>query len=112
MIELPPVPAEQPTHEQSGYRPAIVVQDDPSQGALPTVVIVPTTTRPGATRFGTTFVLTPSPTNGLKAPSVVLTFQIRALDRARVKKVVGRLSESEMGELDARLRNLLKLPAH
>ena len=65
------------------------------------MVIVPTTTRPGAARFGTTFSLRPTPTNGLKAESVVLTFQIRALDQVRVKKEVGRLSESEMDELDA-----------
>jgi len=41
--------------------------------------------------------------------SVVLTHQVRAIDRRRIKKVVGRLSDADVGTLEGQLSELLGL---
>jgi mRNA interferase MazF len=70
-----------PGHAQAGERPAIIVQADPFITSLPTVLIVPFTSTPGAARLDGTLVIQPEPQNGLSLPSVALVFQLRALDK-------------------------------
>ena len=104
-----PRPAGSPGREQFGQRPAVVVQDELQSAGLETIVVVRLTSRLAAARFVGSFVVQPSPTNGLSVPSVVLTHQVRAIDKHRITGVIGRLGERETAILDAALRKLLRL---
>jgi len=108
LVELPP-PAGPSGREQFGTRPAIVVQDQASFANLSTVLIVPLTSRLSAARFPGSFVVSPTSTNGLDAESVVLTHQLRAIDRRRIQRVIGRLADDQMVTLESEVRRLLHL---
>lgn len=107
-VELP-IPSGRPGHEQVGYRPAIVVQADPTGTALPTTMIVPLTANLNALRFPHTVRVDPSPQNGLVKSSVLLIFQLRAIDKKRLGNKLGRLESHHMQQLEAEMRNLLGL---
>ena len=76
-----PVPSDHPGHEQVGYRPATVVQTDLTDASLSTTMIVPMTSNLSALRFPHTFQVDPSSQNRLVKPSVLLVFQLRAIDK-------------------------------
>jgi len=107
-VELPR-PVGTAGREQFGMRPAIVVQDEAAATNAPTVVIVPLTSSLSAARFAGSFTISPSATNGLDVESVVLTHQVRAIDKRRVEGVIGRVAQDEMENLDRELRKLLRL---
>lgn len=73
--------------EQSGRRPAIAVQTD--QAGEPMLMVAPVTSNLTALRFSFTLRLEPSPDNGLTTPSVVMVFQMRAIDKARIIRRIG-----------------------
>jgi mRNA interferase MazF len=104
-----PVPADRPGHEQVGYRPAIVVQTDDADANLPTTMVVPMTSNLSAMRFSHTFRVDPSPQNGLTKPSVLLVFQLRAIDRGRLGKTIGHLERHHLQQLESEIRLLLDL---
>jgi mRNA interferase MazF len=95
-----------PGHAQSGERPAIIVQADPFIAALPTVLIVPFTSTPGAARFGGTLVVQPNAQNGLSVPSVALVFQMRALDQRDCLRRLGALDATTFDQVLALLDQL------
>ncbi len=104
-IELPP-PLGGAGREQAGRRPGIAIQVDDS---TPTLVIVPITSQLSAERFPHTVRIDPSPENGLSRSSVLLVFQIRALDRARIQSRVGHLEDRYLAEMDKVLKRMLGL---
>lgn len=104
-----PRPAGQSGSEQYGLRPAIVVQSDKISAGSSVVMIVPMTSNLAAARFPGAFVISPTQLNGLTTDSVVLTNQLRAIDRQRIQEVIGRLTAEEMASLESRIRNLLGL---
>jgi mRNA-degrading endonuclease toxin of MazEF toxin-antitoxin module len=91
-VELPP-PLGGAGREQSGRRPALVLQDE--RPDLPTIVVAPLTSQLAALRFPYTLRIEPSSENGLSLPSMILLFQIQVVDR--------------LGQFDEQLRNMLKL---
>jgi mRNA interferase MazF len=102
-----PAPAGRAGHEQVGYRPAIVVQADVTDASLPTTMIVPLTSNLNALRFPHTICVDPSPQNGLTKPSVLLVFQLRAIDKRRLGTTVGQLEGHHLRELETEMRHLL-----
>lgn len=108
LVKLPP-PAGPPGREQFGDRPAIVVQEDPSNANLSTVLIVPLTSRLPAAHLPGSFTVSPTDTNGLDVKSVVLSHQLRAIDRRRIQRVIGSLGADAMATLEAEMRRLLGL---
>jgi mRNA interferase MazF len=102
-------PAGPSGREQFGVRPAIVVQSEQATASLSTAIIVPLTSRLSAARFAGSFAVLPSAANGLEVESVVLTHQVRAIDKQRIERVIGRMTEHEMAALDTQLRSLLGL---
>ena len=76
-------------HEQSGRRPVMILQDDGYAGSLPTVIIIPMSSSLAALRFPGTVAITATSANGLAYDSVLLVFQIRALDRSRLGRRIG-----------------------
>ena len=94
--------------EQAGRRPAIIGQAAKSP-ALPTVFVAPITANLRATRFPSTFEIESTASNGLKTRSVVLAFQLRAIDRNRVAERLGTLDPQDLATLERHLRSLLSL---
>ena len=103
-IEFPP----SPTREQAGQRPAITLHAETGP-SLPTVFVVPLTTNPRAARFAGTFAIQASPRNGLQERSVILAFQLRAIDSSRIRERIGSLESQDLAALEGHLRSLLSL---
>lgn len=89
-------------HEQSGYRPVLVLQKDPLNRYLNTVVIAPLTKNLKARGHLTTFFLDKK-SSKLKHDSVVLLFHLRTVDRLRLTKLVSRLGAAEMQKIREQL---------
>jgi len=96
-------------HEQQGVRPAIVVQTSENIDRVPTVLIVPFTTQIKAANFPFTFVVEPDSTNNLTSTSVALVFQLRAIDKKRLKSKIGNLNSDDMQILKQNLENILHI---
>jgi mRNA interferase MazF len=92
--------------EQSGQRPAAVIQDAVYGQASPLVLVVPLTTQLGALRFPATVRIEPSPENGLRTPSVAMVFQTRATDRSRFVRRIGELAPADLERLLTELAKL------
>ncbi|HFQ94720.1 MAG TPA: type II toxin-antitoxin system PemK/MazF family toxin [Anaerolineae bacterium] len=103
-----PYPKGAAGREQAGWRPAIAVQSNSSSN-LPTVIIVPATTKMSALRFPHTIEVKPSKTNGFNQTSVLLVFQLRAIDKNRIVRKIGRLEPAYMEKLEKEIKNLLEL---
>ncbi|MFO0012683.1 MAG: type II toxin-antitoxin system PemK/MazF family toxin [Planctomycetota bacterium] len=93
--------------EQAGRRPAIVIQNDDYAGSLPTVLVIPLSTAMAALRFPGTAQIKAEKQSGLRIDSVALVFQLRAIDRGRIKEKIGVASEAEMVDVRSELAKLL-----
>ena len=96
-------------HEQQGVRPATIVQTYEDIEKVPTVLIVPFTTQIKAVNFSFTFAVEPDSTNNLNSKSVALVFQLRAIDKKRLKNKVGNLGADDIQALKQCLQRILKL---
>ncbi len=101
-VEFPP----RGGHAQAGRRPAIVAQAASVAGRLPTVLLIPLTTRLEALRFPGTILVEPDADNGLSRPSVALVFQLTAIDRRFLSEKVGHVSEAVVNSLWSALDEL------
>ncbi len=84
LVELPQVQAG--GHEQAGTRPALVVHNDATSSSLSVIMIVPLTSNLKAKNYPHTLLIQSSAQNGLDVPSVLLVFQLRAIDKRRIIK--------------------------
>jgi mRNA interferase MazF len=104
LVSLPP----SDRREQSGRRPAIAVQTD--QAGEPMLMVAPITSNLAALRFAFSVRIEPSAENGLTTPSVVMVFQMRAIDKTRIVRKIGQLSELDIRRIDAKIWQMLKPP--
>jgi len=95
-------------HEQAGHRPAIIVQASGLEG-LPTVLIVPLTSKLRAVDFPFTFIIEPDNLNNLNVVSVALVFQLRAIDKRRMKNNIGKIKQAKLELLKQSLKEILGL---
>lgn len=82
--------------EQAGRRPGIILQEDTS---LPTVLLVPLTTKQDALRFSGTVLIEPDSENNLPNISVALVFQLTALDKNSLERKIGKISNEYLKEI-------------
>lgn len=108
LVDLPQI-AGAGGHEQIGKRPALVVHDDVTSGKLSVIMIIPMTSNLTAKNFDHTLLIQPSQQNGLSMPSVLLVFQLRAIDKQRLVKKLGELETPIMIQVNIELKNLLGL---
>lgn len=92
-------------HEQSGVRPVIVF----SPVEANTVFILPCTTNLTALRFMHTLEIHPSTANGLSATSVVLLFQLRAIDTKRLIRKIGVLKKNTLSHINEMIKQMFTL---
>ena len=97
-------------HEQAGKRPVVVISDADSEPDNPLMIIVPfTSDHPAKRRFPHVLPISSSTQNGLLVASLLLAFQIRALDKRRMVKIIGKLETNYMTQLEQSLRELMRL---
>lgn len=88
--------------EQGGIRPVLIIQNNMGNAYSPTVIIAPISSV-NKKRFLPVHVGVND--NGiLPKSSVILTEQIRTIDRSRLMEFIGTLSEDFMKEVDQALR--------
>lgn len=92
-------------HEQYGQRPAILVSDT-NTGI---VIVIPLTSNLEALKFPYTLAILPDKQNNLKQKSVALIFHMRAIDRERILKIIGKINKTTQGKIDSVLREMLGL---
>ena len=78
--------------EQGGIRPVLIIQNDLGNKYSPTVIAAAITSQTGKNKLPTHIEIN-SKLNGLKADSVVLTEQIRTIDKSRWKEKIGHIDD-------------------
>ena len=105
-VEFPPANG----HEQSGRRPAVVLQDDPYAGGLADVFVIPVTGSLRNLRYPATVRIPPSDANGLLVESVALVYQARAIDRQRIGNRIGVVEPAVVAQIREALDRLTGRP--
>ena len=98
LVNLNPVKG----HEQAGLRPALVLQNNILNRNLNTVIIAPITSNLEAKGLMTTYFL-PKKKSKLKKDSVALLYQIRTIDKTRLKKEVGHIGKSDFMQIRVKM---------
>ena len=94
--------------EQSGQRPAILLQDDALTPALTTILVLPLTTNLKRLALPTTMLI-PVGEGGLPQDSVALCHQIQVRGKARLLHRLGELTSERLEEVQDCLLSTLGL---
>ncbi|MBE6345472.1 MAG: type II toxin-antitoxin system PemK/MazF family toxin [Spirochaetaceae bacterium] len=78
--------------EQGGIRPVLIIQNDLGNKYSPTVIAAAITSQTNKTKLPTHIELGEE-TKGLKSNSVILTEQIRTIDKSRLKEKIGHIDD-------------------
>lgn len=92
-------------HEQEGIRPAVVVADVVG----PVATIIPCTANMEALRFPFTIQIFSDLKNKLGFDSVALVFQLRAIDKNKLRQKIGVFSSSDLKKIDLQMKKMLGL---
>jgi len=95
-------------HEQQGVRPCVVVTDSEvlQDQRFPMLCVVPITRTPGE---GALYPALSPGQSGLRVQSHALVDQVRSVDKRRVTRVFGRITQDEMRMIEEGLRLFLGL---
>ena len=80
--------------EQGGIRPVIIIQNVGNMHS-PTVIAAAITSQRGKNKLPTHIEID-SKKNGLKSDSVILTEQIRTIDKSRLKEKIGHVEDEKI----------------
>lgn len=89
--------------EQTGVRPVVILQNNIGNEFSPTVIIAPITSKVNSKSKIPTHVFIKGYKNRLKQNSIILTEQIRAIDKMRLKYYIGALDTGELRTVDKAL---------
>ena len=81
--------------EQGGIRPVLIIQNDLGNKYSPTVIAAAITSQTNKAKLPTHIELGEN-TSGLKSNSVVLTEQIRTIDKSRLKEKIGHIEDENI----------------
>ena len=81
--------------EQGGIRPVLIVQNDTGNKYSPTVIAAAITSQTGKNKLPTHIQIGTN-SGGLKSDSIVLTEQIRTIDKSRLKEKIGHINDSSV----------------
>ncbi len=93
--------------EQAGTRPVLILQSNPLNAFLRTVIVIPFTTNLKWARFPFC-VHFPAAEAGLPAESVALCHQMRIIDKSRLLRRLGQVSETTMAKVEQAIRAVLR----
>ncbi len=86
--------------EQGGTRPVLVIQNNIGNKYSPTVIVSAITSQLNKNKLPTHIELD-SEEFGLKADSIILTEQIRTIDKSRLKEKIGHINDAKvMSQID------------
>ena len=86
--------------EQGGIRPVLVIQNNVGNKYSPTVIVSAITSRLNKNKLPTHIELD-SEEFGLKSDSIILTEQIRTIDKSRLKEKIGHINDQTvMSKID------------
>lgn len=88
--------------EQGGIRPVLVVQNDIGNQYSPTTIVLAITSQINKAKLPTHVELR-ADKFGLEKDSVILSEQIRTIDKSRLKQRIAFLDEDMMGRVDSAL---------
>ncbi|MGN0779787.1 MAG: type II toxin-antitoxin system PemK/MazF family toxin [Aristaeellaceae bacterium] len=88
--------------EQGGIRPVVIIQNDTGNRHSTTVIVAAVTTRTKKRHLPVHVPITAAE-SGLRKDSVILTEQLRTLEKSRLTRYLGRLTPQAMGRLDRAL---------
>ena len=89
--------------EQGGIRPVLIIQNDAGNLHSPTVIVAAITSRRKKPHMPVHVLIT-AEESGLPADSVVLTEQVRTLEKSRLSRYLGHVNEAAMSRIDQALR--------
>ncbi len=92
--------------EQGGVRPVLIIQNDAGNLHSPTVIVAAITSRRKKAHMPVHVLIT-AEESGLAADSVVLTEQVRTLEKSRLTRYLGHLSAETMARIDRALEKSL-----
>jgi mRNA interferase MazF len=81
--------------EQGGIRPVVIIQNDMGNKHSPTVIAAAITSQMGKNKLPTHIEIGPQNSN-LKSESIVLTEQIRTIDKSRLKEKIGHIDDTKV----------------
>lgn len=82
--------------EQKGIRPVVIVQNNTGNEFSPTVIVVPITSKIDVKADLPTHILLKNYRYRMIKDSMLLTEQIRVIDKSRLKEYIGKLDEEEI----------------
>lgn len=91
--------------EQAGFRPVLIISGDLLNTHAPVVICCPLSTSIKA--YKGNLVLSPTPTNGLKADSEIMVYHIRSLSKGRLIEKVGEAGAEVVRFIHQSLHTLL-----
>ncbi len=94
--------------EQSGIRPAVILQNNRANKVSPHTIIAPLTSKIRKVILPS-HVLINSGIAGLNMDSVILCEQIRVIDKKRIIKLIGKLPFNKISELNIALKTILDI---
>jgi mRNA interferase MazF len=94
--------------EQSGIRPAVIIQIDRANAASPHTIVAPLTSRIRKSLLPS-HVFVPIGVANLTQDSVILCEQIRVIDKSRIIRVIGHLDKEYIMQLNMALCTILGL---
>lgn len=89
--------------EQGGVRPVLVIQNDIGNKYSPTVIIAAVTSQINKAKLPTHIEIS-GDEYGLNKDSVILTEQVRTIDKKRLKERIGHLDENLMAKVNDALQ--------
>lgn len=85
--------------EQGGIRPVLIIQNDIGNKYSPTVIAAAITSQTNKNKLPT-HINIPSKEYGLMKDSVILTEQVRTIDKSRLKEKIGQIDQLTMNEVN------------
>lgn len=93
--------------EMRKIRPAVIVSNDHMNELAATVLVMPIT---GGQFSYDHWIQVSPPEGGVHKPSSIVTEQIRAIDKRRLRKCLGRLRPATMAKIEDAVRDHFGLP--
>ena len=81
--------------EQGGIRPVLIIQNDLGNKYSPTVIAAAITSQKSKNKLPTHIEIN-SENSGLKSDSIVLTEQIRTIDKSRLREKIGHIDDTSV----------------
>ena len=92
-------------HEQMGFRPAIAMSEETAN----LILVIPLTSKLEALKYNYSLEISPSKTNGLNTKSIAMIFQLRAVDKRKIKGKIGNIEEDVLDNINNQIKKMLKL---